>query len=288
APAPAATPAPAAATPAPALATPAPAAAAPTPVYPSAPGGPAHSTPPPSLVPLDSDEHGFGDRLAADGRVVPSLGILTESIHFAVLNPEEPYVDQNTLIMLARSLPLEGRIVMLTVDVADPGADEAAMRADAEATARAMVLEYRTGMPEDPPSTGPDGFPLLDPPWVMTTVMLPPADDDGALAPVVHLATGTGVTPGPDLVSRLEADLRDARPGTEHTGALEALVRTAVAHTTPSDQVRALAEEDEESLFADRPAWQWAALGALVLGLVAVGVLALRRRRRGTGTGPAE
>ncbi|MFB1428949.1 hypothetical protein ACEUE7_11755 [Micrococcus endophyticus] len=55
-------------------------------------------------------------------------------------------------------------------------------------------------------------------------------------------------------------------------------MRTAVEHSTPSEQVRAAAAED--SLFADRPAWQWALVGALLLALAAVVATALRRRRR--------
>lgn len=218
----------------PSTAAPAPAAApaaaplAQGPVYPSAPV-PSPTAELPSPQPIDATDWRPGDKIVADGRVIPHVSRVTESIDFAVLYPVLPNADLDVLLKTARDLPLGSRKIMLTVDVADEGATAEDMQEDAEATARAMVQEQRTGLAD---GTVDSGQPHLKAGWVMATVMLPPASasgsglpDDGSLQPVVDLALGRGVTADEDAVATLEEALAGHGNDEELTDGLDDLVR---------------------------------------------------------------
>lgn len=271
-------------TPAPSLASTASSAGTtPAPVYPTATDGPSQQRKP-YVAPEDEDTLSPGNFMAADGRVVPGIGWLTESLDQAVLWKLRPRVDQQRLIHVARGLPLGGRKIMLTVDEAEPGATGQQMRQDAEATADAMVTEYREGMPLEHWTPGSETRPRLDPGWVMLTVMVPPSEPDrdpatdAGTAPVVVLELGQGVTlAAEDSAALIEGAGREALGEGDLTDGLEELVRAAVAQTSPPPDGAGVSWT---SLTQGR-AVLWA---VLVAGLAAVAVvprvLASRRRRR--------
>lgn len=260
--------------------------AVPSPVYPTATDGPSQQREP-HVAPEDEDTLSPGNFMAADGRIVPGIGWLTESLDQAVLWKLRPRVDQQRLIHVARGLPLDGRKVMLTVDEAEPGTTPQQVRQDAEATADAMVTEYREGMPLEHWTPGSETRPRLDPGWVMLTVMVPPSEPGpDAAEPVVVLELGQGVTlAAEDSAALIEGAGREALGEGDLTDGLEELVRTAVAQTGPPPDGAGVSWT---SLTQGR-AVLWA---VLVAGLAAVAVvprvLASRRRRREVGAHTAQ
>lgn len=246
--------------------------ASPAPVYPTATEGPGPG-PEPEPSPYDRQGVNAGNYRAADGRVIPSLGTLTESIDQAILWDLEPRVDDRHLIIVARSLPLEGRKIMLTVDRADPGADRATMTEDAAATADALVTEVRQGMPLEGWTPGSDDRPRLDPGWVMLTVMLP-AEGSGE-GPVTVLELGQGVEPkGPESMALIESAGHGLLDEVDLTDGLEELITTAIDETTPP---AGLAWTQQAG---GRPVLLVALLLLLAAVAVVPRVLARRRRRR--------
>jgi hypothetical protein len=244
----------------------------PSPVYPTATEA-AGLGPEPEPSPYDREGLNRGNYLAADGRVIPALGTLTESIDQAILWELEPRVDDRHLINVARSLPLDGRKIMLTVDRADAGADRAAMTEDAIATADALVTEVRRGMPLESWTPGSDERPRLDPGWVMLTVMLP-AEGSGE-NPVTALELGQGVEPkGPESIAVIESAGHRMLGGEDLTDGLEELITTAIDETTPP----------AGTAWTEQKGGRPVLLVALLLLLVAVAVvprvLSRRRRRR--------
>lgn len=239
----------------------------PEPVYPSVTEAP---EPTPDQAPEVLDDRTSGDWIADDGRVIPGVGILTESIDQAIYRDLRTRVDQSRLIAVARQLPLDGRKIMLTVDHADAGATPEEIRQDAEATADAMVSELRTGMvmahlPEDT-----DRRPRLDPGWIMLTVMVPTGSDAQEPLTVLELGEGVGLQ-DEGSEQRIEQAGRDLLGEELLTDSLVDLVTTAVEETTPP------ANTAWTSLANGR----WVILASVVLLLVGIaGVPRLRRRRR--------
>lgn len=244
----------------------------PIPVYPTVTDAP-DPRPVPEASTVERGEYAPGNKIVADGRVVPPLGLLTESIDQAILWELRPHVDDDHLVEVARSLSLDGRKIMLTVDRADPGADRAAMTEDARATADAMVTEIRTGMPLEHWTPGSDERPRLDPGWVMLTVMLPA--ESSTADPVTVLELGQGVEPeGPESIAVIEGAGHELLAEGQLTDGLEELITTAIDETTPPPGGAWIQQP------SDRPVL----LASTLLFLVAVGVvprvLARRRRRR--------
>ncbi len=266
-----------------ATSSPTPAPSAPAPVYPSATDGPAQQRDP-HVDPEEADTPSPGNFVADDGRIVPGVGWLTESLDQAILWALRPRVDQRRLIHVARGLPLDGRKVMLTVDEADPGATPEQMRQDAEATADAMVTEYRTGMTVDHWTPGSSTRPRLDPGWVMLTVMVPAAD--ATADPVVVLELGQGVTlAAEDSAAVVEGAALDALSEQELTDGLEELVRAAVDQTVPPPEGAGLSWTSWTGgpLTPGRVVLAVLLVGGLVAIAVVPRVLAARRRRRDSG-----
>lgn len=263
--------------------------ARPTPAYPTAPGNEPSERSFPSPQPIDASEWQPGDKIVADGRVIPHVTRVTESIDFAVLYPVLPNANLDVLLDTARNIPLGNRKIMLTVDIADEGATEQDMREDAEATGRAMVQEQRPGMAA---ATVDTGQPRLKPGWVMATVMLPPASssglpDGGPLEPVVDLAVGGGVTATDDARQRLEEILAGHRNEDGLTEGLDELVRALPQLTEVDPGVKSPGQFDP-GLFGDDDS-QVPALGALLLVAVplllvlGIGANILSRRRKVAG-----